>query len=117
MNFVSNTWHLQDFNQEGEPPVPMPDPAAGPETEPEPVEAVLTNAWTEGYMHAARHLAARSDQPGPMPDLLAALNRMEDRLAHTVEATSLLVARLLLDATTTLGHARWSAGPEDRLQR
>ncbi len=115
MNFMANTWHLEDFNQDGDPA----DSAPASTTEPdlEPAEPILENAWTDGYMHAARHLAVASDHHCPNPDMLTALGQMEDRLSQSVETASLLVARLLLDATTALGREHWSAGVEERIQR
>jgi hypothetical protein len=117
-------WRLEDFNQEmrAEPAAPLEesgDPGAEPGAEPE-VETgapVTRDDWTDGYMHAARHISAAEPARIPKAELLEALHELEERLVESVEEASLLVARLMLEAVATHGHVRWAGTAAERIER
>lgn len=92
-------WHLEDFNAGQDPPrraeeetqAPLPEAA---EEEPKPADS-----WMEGYLHAIRHAALPEPRACPKEGLTLALQEMEDRLRDAAEASTTLLAGLLLKAT------------------
>jgi hypothetical protein len=115
MSVTLPVWHLEDFNQDDDPPEPAAPPVAA--AEPEPAEPVLENAWTDGYMQATRHATAPPQADWPKSDLLAGLQEIEGRLKDSVEASACQLARLLLEAGAAFGRERWTAGLAERIQR
>ena len=109
-------WRLEDFNQEihAEPAAQQEDIA---EPEAEVGESVTRDDWTDGYMHAARHIGSAEPAPMPKAELLEALHALEERLVESVEEASLLVARLMLEAVATHGHAHWAGAAVERIER
>jgi hypothetical protein len=109
-------WRLEDFNQDAciQPTVPEPEVT---EPGPEMADPVTQDDWTDGYMYAARQIGMAEPAQIPRAELLEALHALEERLVQSVEDASLLVARLLLEAIATHGHARWASAMTERVER
>ena len=108
-------WRLEDFNQDIRAEAPALPEAA--EAEPDIDAPITQDDWTDGYIHASRLLSVQ--QPGNVAkaDILSALHELEVRLVESVEETSLLVARLLLDAIAIHGQEHWAGTVTDRIRR
>lgn len=106
---------FEDFNdRRDEPPPPLVEEDHPPARD---IGQIREEAWTDGYLTGRQQaVAATADPPGTTAELLTSVHDLEAKAAGAVDAASLAVADLLVDAVIAVIDGDWSVRLIDRVR-
>jgi hypothetical protein len=105
---------FEDFNEPRETPAPPPA-----EDMPPPFDElgeIREEAWTDGYLTGRQERDARGDDGAISARLLTSVHDLEAKAAEAVDAASLVVADLLVNAVIAVTSDEWAARLLDRVR-
>ncbi|HEX4369132.1 MAG TPA: hypothetical protein VH023_20020 [Rhodopila sp.] len=105
---------FEDFNEPREAPAPPPA-----EDEPAPFDElgeIREQAWTDGYLTGRQERDAHGNDQAISARLLTSVHDLEAKAAEAVDAASVVVADLLVNAVIAVTTDTWSARLLDRVR-
>jgi hypothetical protein len=104
---------FEDFNDRRTKPPPPVEEAHVALAELGPIRE---QAWTDGYMTGRQQAAVSGDDPPSAATLLTSLHALGSDVSGAVDAASLAVADLLVDAFIAVTNGDWSVRLMDRVR-
>lgn len=105
---------FEDFNEPREAPAPPPAEDAPPPFD--EMGEIREEAWTDGYMTGRQEHDAHGDDRTISARLLTSVHDLEAKAAEAVDAASLVVADLLVNAVIAVTSDDWSVRLLDRVR-